>query len=240
MRTASRCGSVLAVAAMLASGAALAATEEKIGSWVLSCPGGTPGAAQGGAPGASPGAESCLLRADKRFLDKGGITGDLEVQALGRSLVPVLTLRGLSTEILMTAALAGKTEASMQLDGGRREALDCVTSNAAYVCSPVDDAARVLAAGLPAARSVTVRVSVVVAGMKPLQVQEKTLALSGTGDALVRLAVAGPTPVPGPLAGLASRSPAALLGMADKAMRAAGYPNGVGDLHNLLNKYMNK
>jgi hypothetical protein len=228
MRTASRWGIVLTVGSMLASGAALAATEEKIGSWVLSC------------PGAPPGAESCLLRTDKRFLDNAGITGDLEVQALGNFLVPVLTLRGLSTEILLTAALAGKTEASMQLDGGRREVLDCVTSNAAYICSPSDDAARELAAGLPAARSATVRVSIVVAGMKPLRVQEKSLALSGTGDALARLAVAGPTKVPGPLAAMASRSPAALMGMADKAMRAAGYPNGVSDLHNLLNKYMNK
>jgi hypothetical protein len=232
MRTASRWGIVLTVGSMLASGAALAATEEKIGSWVLSCP--------GAAPGGAPGDEQCLLRADKRFLDKAGVTGDLEVLALGRSLVPVLTLRGLSTEILMTAALAGKTEASMQFEGGRRETLDCVTSNAAYICSPRDDAARELAAGLPAARSVTVRVSVVVAGMKPLQVQEKSLSLSGTGDALARLAVAGPTKVPGPLAALASRSPGALLGMADKALRGAGYPNGVADLHNLLNKYMNK
>jgi hypothetical protein len=228
MSTACRWGIVLAVGSMLASGTALAAPAEKIGSWVLSC------------PGPAPGAGRCLLRADKRFLDKAGITGDLEVQAAGKSLVPVITLRGLSTEILMTAALAGKTEATLQLDGSKREALDCATTGAGYICSPRDDAARNLAAGLPTARSVTMRVSMLVAGMKPLQVQEKSLALSGTSEALTRLAVAGPTPVPGPLAAVASRSPAALMGMADKALRAAGYPNGVADLHTLLNKYMNK
>ncbi|MDR3529970.1 MAG: hypothetical protein P4L90_05365 [Rhodopila sp.] len=216
----------LGLVAML--GSASAATQEQIGSWVLSCPGDTPGA------------EPCLMRFNKRFFDKAGITGDLEVQAEGKSLVPVIALRGLSSEILMAAAMAGKTEASVQFGGGQREDLACAASSAGYICSPNDAAASRLAAGLPAARSVTVRVSVPVTGMTPLPVQEKSLDLSGTNEALTRLRTVGPSQVPSPMTALASQTPGALMGMADKALKAAGYQNGAADLQALLGKYMKK
>jgi hypothetical protein len=229
MRTASRRGVVLAVGSMLVTGIAQAATHEKIGSWELSC------------PGEAAGAEPCRLRFDKRFFDKGGVSGDLEVQAQGTSLVPVLALRGVAPELLMAAALAGTTtEASMRFGGGAWEALTCGTTSAGYLCWPGDDAARNLAAELPAARSVTVRVSVAVPGLKPLPVQEKSLDLIGTNEALARLRAAGPSQVPGPMAARVSQSPAALMGMADKALKAAGYPNGVADLQGLVGKYMKK
>jgi hypothetical protein len=217
------------------AGGASAATHDPIGSWVLSCP----------SPTSRTDAEPCRLRLARRFLDKAGVTGDLEVEEDGKALVPVLALRGLPTQLLMTAALAGKTEAWMQFDGGPRQALDCGPDTAAYICTPRDDAVRILAAELPAARTVTVRVTVTVAGMKPLPVQEKSLELTGTGEALARLRAAGPAQVPGPMASmafrtLASQPPDRLMDMADKALRAAGYPNGVADLRGLLNKYMRK
>jgi hypothetical protein len=218
----------MALGLTLAAGIVHAAPEEKIGSWVLSC------------PGDKAGAQSCLLRFDKRFFDKAGLTGDLEVQALGTSLVPVIALRGLPSEMLMAASLAGKTEASVQLGGGPREDLDCAVSSVLYICSPKAKAARILAAGLPVARSVTVRVSVAVAGMAPLPAQEKSLDLSGTNEALARLRTAGPSQVPSPMTALASQTPAGLMGMADKALKAAGYPNGVASLQALLAKYKGK
>jgi len=39
---------------------------------------------------------------------------------------------------------------------------------------------------------------------------------------------------------MASQSPAALATMADKALKAAGYPNGIADLQTLLAKYRGK
>jgi hypothetical protein len=206
-------------------GNASAATPVQIGSWVLSC------------PNAKPSNEPCLLRSKQRLFDKAGITGDLEIMAEGKTLLPVLMLRGLSAEMLMAASLAGTANTSMQFGGGPREALDCVPTSLGFMCLPRDDAARRLAAGLPAARSVTVRVLAAVTGMKPLPVQEKSLDLSGTNEALVRLRTAGPSQVPGPVIALASQSPGALMGMADKALKAAGYPNGVAEL---LAKYRGK
>jgi hypothetical protein len=228
MTTALPPGIALALGLMIPAGTACAATEQHVGSWVLSC------------PGTVPSAEPCLLRLQKRFLDTAGITGELQVQALGKTLVPVIALRGLPEEILLAASMAGKTEASVQFAGGPREDLDCAPGRLGYVCSPKDDAARRLAAGLASARSVTVRVTVTVAGMKPLPVREKSLDLSGTTEALARLRTARPAQVPGPLTRLASQKPSELMETADKALKAAGFPNGVADLPALLEKYGGK
>jgi hypothetical protein len=224
MRTATR--SVLGFLASIAT--ASAASPEHIGSWVLSC------------PGSAPGSEPCVLHLEKRFLDKGGITGDLEIQAMGKTLVPVITLRGLPGQILLAASLAGKTDASMQFGDGPKEALSCAPSTVAYTCAPKADAATRLAADLPTARSVTVRVLVTVSGLKPLPVEEKSLTLSDTNEALVRLRMVGPPQVPDPTTALVAQSPGALIGMADKALKAAGYPNGVADLQALVAKYKGK
>jgi hypothetical protein len=214
---------------LLSIGTAQAATQEHIGGWELTCPGETPRS------------EPCLLRLDKRFLDKGGITGDVEIQALGKTLVPVIALRGLPADLLLAASLAGKIDASMQLGGGLKQDLTCIPTSTAYICSPQDEAATRLAAALPAARSVTVRVAVTVTGLNPLPVQEKSLDLTGTNEALARLRTVGPSQLPsGPITALASQPPGALMGMADKALKAAGYPNGVADLQALVAKYRGK
>ena len=213
-----------ALALIMAIGTARAATQEHIGSWVLTCPADKP----------------CVLRLEKRFLDKGGITGDLEVQAVGKALVPVLVLRGLPSELMIAAALSGRADASVQFAGGPKVTLGCAPSSVGYMCSPDRDAAHALAAGLPGARSMKLRVEVSVTGLKPLPVQERSLDLTGTSAALDRLRAVGPTQVPGPLEEVTSQSPAALLGMADKALRAAGYQNGVADLQGLLAKYKGK
>jgi hypothetical protein len=216
---------ILAACLMAIAGGAMAATPEKIGSWVLSCPSASP---------VDQAAEACLLRYGTRFFDKGGVTGELDVLARGKSLVPVLALRGVGTELLLAAALAGKAEASVQFTGGQRLALDCATTPNAFICSPRDDAARTLAIGLPSAQSITVRMSFEVPGMKPLPIQERTLDLTGTSTALTRLRTVGPSQVPDPVTTSTPPSPVRLMDLADKALKAAGYSNGV---QGLLAKY---
>ncbi len=143
------CQTIILTAATLSP--AVAATPEQIGSWVLDC----------------SNTAACQLRSNKRFLEKGAITGDLEVRAQGKTLVPVIALRGLPADLLAAASMAGKAEASMQFPGTPREELDCTISTAGYFCAPKDNAAQILAARLPTARSVTVWVSVTVDRHEP-------------------------------------------------------------------------
>jgi hypothetical protein len=218
---------VLALGVAVLTGAAWASTET-IGGWVLRCSGDTPGT------------EACLLHSDKRLLDTAGITGDLEIQAQGKLLVPVVVVRGLSGEIMRAASLAGETEVSIRFGDGAPEDLSCSSTGGAYVCAPKDDAARRLAAALPAARSVTVHASIAIAGSRKLPVGDNSLDLTSTNEALSRLRAAGPSQVPGPMTELASPSPSTLLGIADRALKAAGYPNGAADLKALVTKYIKK
>jgi hypothetical protein len=199
-------------------------TQEHIGSWVICCPDDAP----------------CTMRFGRRFLDKSGLTGDLEVQAQGRMLVPVLALRGLPSELLVAAAMVGKTEASLQFAGGTWQALDCAVRGTGYICAPNDAAAPKLAAGLAAARQVTVRVVVTVTGMNHVPSQERSFDLAGTADALARLRAVGPTPVPNLKTALAAQSPAGLMGAADRTLKAAGYLDGLAGLQARMAKYLRK
>jgi hypothetical protein len=210
--------------ALAMPGVAAAAIPEHIGSWLITCPGNTP----------------CAMRFDKRLFDKSGVTGDLEIDADGNTLVPVLALRGLPSDVLAAVGLVGKTEASVQFDGGARVALDCAASETGYICAPNEANGSNLAARLPAARQVTVRVSVAVSGMNPLPAQEKSLNLTGTTEALARIHAAGPTPVPSLKTAVAAKSPAGLIGAADRALKAAGYPNGLADFRARLGQFMTK
>jgi hypothetical protein len=227
MRLASRWSAIVAVSFVVMTGTGQAATEERIGGWVLRCPDGAAGS--GG----------CLMRVNKRLFEKAGITGDLEVQAQGQFLVPVVALRGLSNDMLMAAAAAGgKAAASIQFAGAPPQDLNCAPSSAGYFCSPSEAAAKKLAMGLPAARSATIRVSVSVPGMNPLPAQERSVDLSSTTEALSRLRMVGPSTVPNPVTALGSQSPTALMDMADKALKAAGYLNGVAGIQAMVTKHL--
>lgn len=214
MRTAARWSVILACGLAASPVLAAAAAPEQFGSWVIRCPGNGP----------------CLMHSSQRLLDQAGITGDLEVEAQGSTLVPVITLRGLRPEMLAAASLAGKTSASIQFPGGPRHDLACGASVEGYICAPSESNGSLLAAALPGARSVTVRVAVTVAGSNPLG-QEKSLHLTGTKAALDRLRSVGPSPVP---SFMTAPSPSGLKAMADKAM------NGVAKLQALVAQYMKK
>jgi hypothetical protein len=228
MRASARWSVVLTLGLASMPAIAPAATQEQIGSWLVSC------------PGHSPRSEPCVMRSNKRFLDQGGITIALEVRAQRGILVPVIVLRGLSSEMLTAASQVGTIETWIQFPGGAREKLNCAASAEGYICAPNEAGGSKLAAELPAARAVTARVAVTVAGMPPLPAREKSLHLSGTDEALARLRAVGPAQVPDPTASQASLTPSGLMGMADKALRAAGYPNGVTQLQALLETYMKK
>jgi hypothetical protein len=200
---------------------AQASTQEKIGSWLLSCPADGP----------------CLMRLDKPIAEKVGAVANLEVMRQGRALVPVITLRGVPNDLLAAAAVAGKASVQVRFPGAPPETLDCVASSIGALCAPDEDAAPRLASALTTARSVTLRLTASLSGMQPLPVQQQSLALSGTAEGLRRLRSAGATPVPEPITELAAESPAALIASADRWLKAAGYKNGVAGLQALLQQY---
>ncbi|WP_158932855.1 hypothetical protein [Acidisphaera sp. S103] len=223
-----RTTSALLLGLLVCIGTARAAPPPHIGSWVLTC----------------SATSICRLRAEKRFVDKDGVTVELDVLSDRTALVPVLALRGLPAQAVMMASAMGTVGAWIQLDGGVRRALECAPNLDGYFCTPRGDAARALAAGLPTARTMTARVEATVTGMKPLPVEQKTLALVDTRQALATLAAAGAEPVPDARVAAASRllprtSPSTLAAMADTALKAAGYRDGLGDLPALMSKYRN-
>jgi hypothetical protein len=187
------------------------AAPEAVGSWVLECK-----------------AAACVLRHKESLFSGAGVTAGMEVRAAGKALVPVVTLRGLPNEVLLASSMAGKATASVQFPGAARVDLACAIGDGGYVCTPPDDAVPALAAALPKARSVTVRVSLSVSGTDLQPSREKVLELAGTPDALSRLRAAGAP----------SAEPGGWLGLLDRALKAAGYTNGTADLPRLVARYL--
>jgi hypothetical protein len=190
-----------------------AAAPEPIGSWVLAC-----------------GDGGCVLRHKDRLFAGAGVSADLEVRDAGKALVPVVVVDGLSHEMLLASSMAGKAEASVQLPGAARVELACAIGDGGYVCAPADDAVAALAAGLPAARSIAVRVSLSVSGTNLHPTGERTLDLAKTPEALARLRVAGAPPA----------QPSGWAGLLDRGMKAAGYKNGAADLPGLVTRYLGR
>jgi hypothetical protein len=224
-----RTTSALLLGLLVCIGTARAATPRHIGSWVLTC----------------SGTSICRLRAEKRFIDKDGITVELDVLSDGTALVPVLALRGLPTQAVMMASTMGTVDTWIQFDSSVRWALACAPNLDGFFCTPRGNAARALATELPTARTMTARVQATVSGMKPLPAEQKTLTLADTRRALAMVAAAGAEPVPDARIAAASRllpraSPSTLAAMADTALKAAGYPDGLGDLPELMSKYRDK
>nr|WP_294519141.1 hypothetical protein [uncultured Rhodopila sp.] len=196
--------------AMLILAATAAAAPEPVGSWLLACDG-----------------AACVLRHKDRLFSGAGVSADMEVRAVGRALVPVVTLRGLPDQILLASAMAAKAEASVQFPGAARVDLTCAIGDGGYVCAPSDAAVAALAAALPKARSVAVRVAVSVSGTNVQPARERSLDLAGTPEALARLRAAGAP----------SAEPGGWVGLLDRGMKAAGYKDGAADLPGLVARY---
>ena len=177
------------------------AAPEGIGSWLLECD-----------------AAACALRHKDRLFSGAGVSADMEVRAAGKALVPVVTLRGLPDQMLLASSMAGKAEASVQFPGAARVDLACAIGDGGYVCAPPDEAVAALAAALPKARSVAVRVAVSVSGTNVQPARERVLDLAGTPEALARLRAAGAP----------SAAPGGWIALLDRGMKAAGYKNVAG------------
>jgi hypothetical protein len=191
----------------------LAAADEPIGSWILSCRD-----------------QACVLRHKDRPFDAAGVLADLEVRAAGTLLVPAIAVRGVPNEVLLAAVTAGKVEVSMQLAKGPPIDLFCAVDTAGYLCAPRDEAVPALAAAFPSARSMTVRISLSIAGSNPLSVRDRSLALAGTRQALARLTAAGAPSV----------APNGWLGLLDRGLKAVGYKGGLTDLPGVLDRYLGR
>jgi hypothetical protein len=199
--------------ATLILAATLSAAPEPAGSWLLECDG-----------------TACVLRHKERLFSGAGVTADLEVRGSGKALVPVVTLRGLPDQVLLASSMAGKAEASVQFPGAARVELGCAIGEGGYVCSPPDDAVAALAAALPKAPSVAVRVSLSVNGTNLQPMRERSLELAGTPAALARLRAAGAR----------SAEPSGWVGLLDRGLKAAGYTNGTADLPGLVARYLGR
>ena len=115
----------------------------------------------------------------------------------------------------------------MQFPGAARVELACAMGDGGYVCAPPDEAIPALAAALPKARSVAVRVSLAVSGTNLQPSRERVLELAGTPQALARLRAAGAR----------SAEPGGWVGLLDRGLKAAGYKNGAADLPGLVARY---
>jgi hypothetical protein len=202
-----------AALALLILAATPGAAPEAVGSWLLDCDG-----------------AACVLRHKDRLFSGAGVTADMEVRAAGNALVPVLTLRGLPGQVLVVSSMAGKAAASVQFPGAARVDLACAIGDGGYVCAPADDAVAALAAALPKARSVAVRVAVSVSGTNLQPSRERSLELAGTPEALARLRAAGAP----------SAEPGGWFGLLDRGLKAAGYANGTADLPELVARYLGR
>lgn len=204
--------SVAVLLCLLAPVAARAApAEQDIGSWVVACP------TQG----------NCLMRHQSWVLPPG--TGRpsaaLEVQRRGDSLVPVVTLRGLSTQAAIGGMLTMKAAVAVSFDSGPAADLACDLGGDAIVCAPQGSAVALTAAELPTARSATVRIQLSLPGLMALPAQQRTMALQATPQALAQFRAVGPSGEALPVeAGLDWR------GFVDRVLRGLGFQNGAADL----------
>jgi hypothetical protein len=155
---------------------------------------------------------------------------------MGPSLVPVVALRGLPSDPLLATALGDSVKASVQFPGASPADLTCSAAEGGYVCAPHPDAAPGLAAALPAARSVAVRVAINIPGSDGGPAQARSLDLSGTGVALAKLRAAGPAAAPAPPHDI----PPGWARLVDQALKAAGYTNGTADLPGVVARYLRR
>jgi len=198
----------LIAGAMVLAAAAPADAPQAIGSWLLQCK-----------------TSGCILRDRDWILPPGNgrFTAALEVQRRGESLVPVVTLRGLSEQQMVGGLLALQPRATLHFAPGPRADLACEMDAGAVICAPDGSAVAATAAALPGAYQVEVGVQLGVPGMA-LPSQGRVLALQDTPEALARLRSAG-------AAGESLPAQPGLdwIGFIHKMMQAAGISPAIGE-----------
>ena len=144
-------------------------------------------------------------------------------------MVPQLAVRDLPAQIAMAALLAATPTMELRFDGGQELALTCGQDADAVLCTPAADAATA-AVQFKTAHSVQVHVHVALTGAEgtlPVPDQTRSSHLSRTAEAIERFRVVAPTAMPlSPGSGVTQD----LRAMADRMLKAMGYPGGISDL----------
>lgn len=207
----------LAVIALLIAGPAAAEprpANEEIGSWLLGCRAEAPH-------------DPCQLHHRTGILAQspGGMSASLEVLYRGDAFIPVVAMRGLSTQAALGGVLTMQAAVGLRFDGAPRIELACGLDGSAVVCAPGVDVAATAAAELVAARNVLVQVKLGLPGGLALPEQARSLDLARTADALAAFRATAPASESVPVvAGLDWR------GFLDRIARDAGFQNGLADL----------
>ncbi|HTC12540.1 MAG TPA: hypothetical protein VK726_27575 [Acetobacteraceae bacterium] len=211
------------VLAALAIGTAAAQTlsgkTEEIGSWVVACP-------------ADAKSAPCRMRYQKWIVppQNGRPSVGLEVRNTGAQMVPQLAVRDLPAPLAVAAMMAGTPTMELRFDGGQKLALSCGSEGDAVLCVPEPGAAADAAAQLQTARSVEVRVHVTLAGgdgPSPIPDQTRSFDLSRTAAAIDRFRAVAPEAAPLPTQASQGSD---MRSMADKMLKAMGFPGGVNDI----------
>jgi hypothetical protein len=210
---------LLAGIALLVAGSVMAMAQprpadQEIGSWVLTCPAEAP-------------RDPCQLHHRTGVLAQspGGMSASLEVLYRGDQFIPVVAMRGLSTQAALGGVLTMQASVGLRFDGAPRIELACGLDGGAVVCAPGVDVAATAAAQLAAARSVVVQVKLGLPGGLALPEQARPLDLARTADALAAFRATAPASESVPVvAGLDWR------GFLDRLARDAGFENGLADL----------
>jgi hypothetical protein len=195
--------------------------SRSFGTWVLDCPD-----------------NACTLHHTHPLFARAGVTAQLEVRATGSDRVPVVAVRGLPHDPMLSAVVAEGIWATLQLGDQAPAPLSCGLVGEAYLCQPTGAAAAALSRALLDAGRVTVELAAGLPGQAVQPIGKRTLDLAGTREALAHLparpaaaeATAGQTG-PQPI-------PPGWLALLDKGLKAAGYPNGGIDLATLIGRYL--
>lgn len=198
--------------ALLLAGPAMAQprpANQQVGSWIVTCLADQP--------------SSCQMRHESWLLPPGtnGPSASLEVMQRGGQFVPVVALRGLTTQTALGGMLALNATVTLSLDNGPPLPLACGLDGAAIVCAPPGDAA----AALVSAHTAQVRIALSIPGVASLPEQVRSVELRRTADAIAMFRSTAP----------ADRTVPALPGLdwhdfLDRLLREAGFERGVAEL----------
>ncbi len=207
-----------------ASAAQAAGSDSRtLGSWVLDCPD-----------------NACVLHHAHPLFAKGGVSAQLEVRATEAGRVPLIAVRGLPRDPMLSAAIAGGLRATLQLGNQAPAPLSCGLAGEAYLCQPSGAAAAALARTLPDAGSVTIALAAGLPGQEVQPIGKRTLDLTGTREALAHLPT-HPAPAEVPTGETGPQPiPRGWLALLDKGLKAVGYPNGSTDLSAFVSRYLRR
>ena len=182
--------------------------NQQLGSWIVTCP--------------ADQQSSCQMRHESWLLPPGtdGPTASLEVMQRGGRFVPVVALRGLTTQTALGGMLALNATVTLGLDNGPPAPLPCGLDGVAIICAPAGDAPTALVS----AHTAQVRIALSIPGIASLPEQSRSVELLRTADAIATFRSTAPADLTVPLPGLDWHD------FLDRLLRQAGFERGVADV----------